>query len=123
MKILTLTNLYIMRVCIEMHPFIHPAKELNRPEHNHHYIKANQVHNYGTRHATQWNHYIPSSITSKPGHTHILDYHTEKYTTIRDIKSKTMFKKTSKEQITGGKDAHSYKNTYISKQLQYKMYK
>jgi hypothetical protein len=56
--ILTLTNLYIWRVCIEMHPFMHPRKPLNRPEHNHNYIWTCEVHEYPTRYSLQGHNYI-----------------------------------------------------------------
>jgi hypothetical protein len=37
LKILNLPNLYILRVCVEIHPYIHQTTQVNRPEHNHTY--------------------------------------------------------------------------------------
>jgi hypothetical protein len=48
LNILNVTNLYTLRVCAEMHPFIYPP---NRPEHNHHYTPISAVHNHRTRYA------------------------------------------------------------------------
>jgi hypothetical protein len=47
--ILSLPDLYTLRVATEMHTHVYPAKTVNRPEHNHHYISPAQVHNHNTR--------------------------------------------------------------------------
>ena len=55
LKILNITNLYILRVCTEMHPFIYPPpnkEPLNRPEHNHNFTPASEIHNHNTRYTT-----------------------------------------------------------------------
>ena len=45
-----------------MHPFIHPSDEhKNRPEHNHHYTRANQVHTHNTRLAASMQQFIPNT--------------------------------------------------------------
>ena len=57
-QILNLSNLYTLRVCAEMHPFIHHKKQLNRPEHDHVYTLTSQVHNHNTRYAAQHHQFI-----------------------------------------------------------------
>jgi hypothetical protein len=62
LEILTLQNLYTLRVCSEMHPFIHPRQQVrtasgtrthipppNRPKHIHHYPKTSESHRHATR--------------------------------------------------------------------------
>jgi hypothetical protein len=51
LEILNITNLYTLRVCAEMHPFIYPKKPLNRPEHNHDYTPVSLIHAHRTRYA------------------------------------------------------------------------
>ena len=58
LSILSITSLYTLRVCAEMHPFIHPKKQLNRPEHNHNYTQTSSVHNHATRLAKQNHQFI-----------------------------------------------------------------
>ena len=52
LNILNITNLYTLRVSTEMHPFIHQHKQLNRPEHNHHYTSVSDIHDHSTRYST-----------------------------------------------------------------------
>ena len=60
-KILNLVDLYKQRVCLEMHPYIHPPdEEASRPEHQHRYTKVSEVHNYGTRYSKQNHFFIPA---------------------------------------------------------------
>ena len=59
LRILNLNDLYILRVCTEMHPFIYPKKPLNRPEHNHKYTSAAQVHEHDTRFSARRHIYVP----------------------------------------------------------------
>ena len=80
LNILNMTNLYILRVCLEMHPFIHDTEHVNRPEHDHIYIYASQIHEHSTRYATQQHHYIPNSNTIRP--THEIEYLTRIYTAV-----------------------------------------
>merc|ERR1711966_443089 len=56
--ILNVINLYTFRVCVEMHPYIHQTKHINRPEHNHHYIQTDLVHDYPTRHSMTSNRFM-----------------------------------------------------------------
>jgi len=83
LKMLNLTNLYTLRVCVETHPFIHPRSQLNRPEHNHTYISTAQIHHYPTRHSQQQHFYIPNTshrhTRAKPS-AHTIDYTTERNT-------------------------------------------
>ena len=58
LQILNITSLYIHRVCAEMHPFIYPSKQLNRPEHNHSYTPVSEIHDHATRYATAEHQYI-----------------------------------------------------------------
>ena len=70
LDILTIYNLYTLRVCVEMHPFVHTetprrrpsqpqptnrpkpkAKPVNRPQHVHHYVRTTNVHKHMTRQA------------------------------------------------------------------------
>ena len=60
LKILNITNLYILRVCVEAHPFIYPTAQPNRPIHAHEYLFTAQIHEHKTRHATQRHQYIPN---------------------------------------------------------------
>jgi hypothetical protein len=73
LKILNITNLYILRVCIEAHPFIYPTAQPNRPIHAHEYLFTAQIHEHKTRYATQRHQYIPNphqySKTREPRHT------------------------------------------------------
>ena len=60
LKILNILNLYTLRVCLEMHPFIYPTKKTHRPEHDHNYIRAARIHEYPTRYAQQLHQHIPN---------------------------------------------------------------
>jgi hypothetical protein len=60
LSLLNINNLYILRVCAEMHPFIHlPKSKLNRPDHDHTYILTSQIHNHRTRYSIQNHQFIP----------------------------------------------------------------
>ena len=105
LKILDLPNLYKLRVCMEIHPFIHPKKaDINRPEHNHQYEKAEVVHDHRTRQASQNNLYIVGQAAPNKQHAD-QEHYTKKYAKlwntlpaeIRNIKSK----KTFKSKLTG----------------------
>jgi hypothetical protein len=62
LQILNITNLYILRTALEIHPHIHPTHEYkNRPQHDHKYTLTTQIHNHQTRQAQQNKHYIPNS--------------------------------------------------------------
>jgi hypothetical protein len=88
-----------------MHPFIHPQEQnINRPQHNHHYIKTSEIHSYPTRYSEKQSLYIPNtyqySKTYLPKHT--IHYSTKKYShiwntlpcNITSITNITQFKKT-----------------------------
>ena len=57
----SLTSLYILRVCAEIRPFIHPAQQQpNRPTHHHQYLRTSQLHRYPTRHSSAHQQFIPN---------------------------------------------------------------
>ena len=98
LKILGITDLYILRVCAEMHEHIYQRTLANRPEHNHNYISTAQVHEYPTRHSMQQHYYIPNR-KERPLCT--MQHYTRKYTAIwnqipleiRKTQTLTTFKK------------------------------
>ena len=73
LQILNIYNLYKLRVCVEMHPFIYPQAQLNRPDNIHNYRHIAQVHEHNTRHAAKRHLQIPNpfqySTTRTPTHT------------------------------------------------------
>ena len=84
LKILNIPNLYILRVCAEMHPYIYQKTNFNTPEHNHNYIWTTQVHEHNTRQRTSNKHYIPTNYrrTSNKERTYTQDLLTSKYSKI-----------------------------------------
>ena len=84
LNILNITNLYTLRVSIEMHPFIYPRTPLNRPEHNNTYIYATHIHEHKTRYSTKRHQFIPNtnkySKIVRPYHT--IDHYTTIYATV-----------------------------------------
>jgi hypothetical protein len=109
LKILNLPNLYILRVCVEIHPYIHQTTQVNRPEHNHTYMWIAQIHDYPTRHSTQQKHYvpIPSKHSKKAKPTFSTAYLTQQYTEVwntiplklRENRSLSIFKKELKSYL------------------------
>ena len=79
---LTLTNNYIHRVCIEMHPHIFVRGNKNRPEHNHDYISTAQIHAYPTRLSQQNHQYIPNRRYGAQAAKHNMEYFTKQYSRI-----------------------------------------
>ena len=62
LNILNIFNLYILRVCAELHPHIHPsATPRNRPEHTHHYTPITEQHEHKTRYSQEHRQYISRS--------------------------------------------------------------
>ena len=94
--ILTITNLYILRVSVDMHPFIHPSTAQNRPEHIHQYNSTASAHSHSTRNSVQSKFLVHIPKT--------MPYFTAKYAriwnsldlTIRQIESPNLFKQTLK---------------------------
>ena len=82
LQILNITNLYILRVCAEMHPFIHPKKQLNRPEHNHHYTLTSEIYNHPTRYSTQNHLFIANFHSAAQQPTHTIEHFTQQHATI-----------------------------------------
>ena len=99
LQILNITNLYIHRVCVEMHPFIYPSKPLNRPEHNHSYTPVSAIHDHATRYATAEHQYIPDTAE------HFAAKHTAVWNAlpleIRCLTALTTFKRTLKLHLLG----------------------
>jgi hypothetical protein len=60
LSILNLANLFILRVALELHPFVHPRDQKNRPEHIHHPFPVQEVHGHRTRLSLQQQLYIPN---------------------------------------------------------------
>jgi hypothetical protein len=108
-KILTITNLYIQRVCLEMHTFIHHTKQAHRPDHDHSYLWVAQIHDYPTRHSLASHQFIPNphqySKDRKP--THTTAHFTQRYAAIwntlpeaaREQTSLTTFKRLLKDYL------------------------
>ena len=109
LKLLNITNLYIQRTCIEMHPFIHNTDQRNRPEHNNTYIYVAQIHDHNTRHSHKGYHYIPNKYqyARHNNFKHSMNHSTKEKTRIwntlpqqlREERSKTKFKIKLKEHL------------------------
>ena len=109
LDILTIPNLYTLRVCAEMHQFVHTRdhqrrpcqpqptkrpepkpKPMNRPQHVHHYARTTDVHMHRTRRARKAEMHLARSS----------DIITQRYadvwnalpSQIREIKSSNFFK-------------------------------
>jgi hypothetical protein len=97
LKILSIINLFTLRVSIEIQPFIHHTNTANRPEHIHAYTRAAQIHDYPTRFSHQ----------QQKLSIHFTEYFTEIYTKVwnklplelRAIKSLAIFKRRTKEYL------------------------
>ena len=72
LNILTIPNLYILRVCAEMHPYIHPRKAKPRPKHMHHYTRTTDQHSHATRRAREGQNHLAVST----------EYYTQRYVDI-----------------------------------------
>jgi hypothetical protein len=81
-RILNITNLYIQRVCLEIHPFIHQTKQPTRPEHDHTYIPVSAIHDHHTRHSHQQHQYIPNPNQYGKNKEPTIAHLTQKYTEI-----------------------------------------
>lgn len=79
LELLSVPDLYILRVCAEMHGYIYQRKAINRPENNHTYVSTAQMHEYPTRHSKQLHYYIPNR-RENPKCT--MQHYTRKYTEI-----------------------------------------
>lgn len=109
--ILNLQSLYTLRVCAEMHPFVHPDPKkpnINRPQHEHTYIAVTNIHAHNTRYA-KGHIFSPNtnkySKTRAPKHTaaHLTEKHSEVWNalsdSLRDITSLNTFKKELKKTL------------------------
>jgi hypothetical protein len=105
LQILNITNLYTLRVSAEMHPFIFPAKHLNRPEHNHIYTPVSEIHDHATRYSHQQHIFIPNtkrhSTIKQPVYTteHFTQQHTSIWNSLPHHLRKISSHKTFKAQI------------------------
>ena len=89
LEILSVPNLYTLRVCTEMREYIHQLEDKNRPEHDHNYISKTTVHHHATRHATQRHCHV----------THDMEHYTRQFT---DVLSSL---------ILGPGDTHTHRET------------
>ena len=99
LRILNLCNLYTLRVCVEMHPFIHPTKHVNRPEHNHDYISATDIHDYKTRYSHNKHLYSPSATNTNHFTGTYIKVWNSLPAHIRSISSKETFKRATKDYL------------------------
>ena len=126
LKILNIPNLYTLRVCAEMHPYIYPDEkdrcQNNRPHHNHKYIAITDVHSHNTRYSKG---HIFSPNTNKyskfrqPEHTnaHLTEIHAKIWNELpeylRKIESLQIFKSTLKEHLLRAqKQQHNIERTH-----------
>jgi hypothetical protein len=123
LNILNLQQLYIQRTCMEMHPFIHPTDNINRPEHNHNYTKISEIHNHQTRRSTQ-NHLFTFHHQSSKKAPEQSEHLTKQYAriwnsipqNIREIKQKDSFKQELQKFLLAKQANINYTPTPISKQ-------
>lgn len=83
LNILSVPDLYTLRVSLEMHQYLYARKPANRPRHDHHYVWASAVHSYPTRHA-QDNRYL-FVPRQDPHGQHYAGYLTAKYANIWNL--------------------------------------
>jgi hypothetical protein len=81
LKIMNITNLYKHRVCMQLHPFIHPKKQLNRPQHDNHSLSVAQIHDYPTRHSLQQHLYVPNPNAHRKSQTKTPTHETSHFMT------------------------------------------
>jgi hypothetical protein len=107
-NLLSITELYIYSVCTEMHPFVHSTELKNRPEHQHTYIKALNIHGHSTRNAMQKKLFRPRHPTAHNPHPpHEISHYTDESSyiwnlvplAIRDISKLGTFKVALKEHL------------------------
>ena len=81
LNILNIFDLYTLRVCLEMHPFIYPnpKEQLNRPEHNHNYTPVSHIHDYLIRYSLQEHQFIPNTA-KRP--TNTIEHFTAQYSEV-----------------------------------------
>lgn len=71
-NILSIFNLYTLRTCLLVHPYLHwhpPLSLPNRPHNNNNYTFVTEIHNYETRYALNKHLYIPNNTKSIPSST------------------------------------------------------
>ena len=87
LEILSIPNLYTLRVCTEMHEYIHQLEDKNRPEHDHNYVSKTTVHHHKTRHATRHHYHV----------THDMEHYTRLFTDVWNKLPLQIREKTQKE--------------------------
>lgn len=102
-NILSLNYLYILRVCIELHPYIYPTQEdttTDKPYTDSTFITITEIHSHNTRYSK--GHIFSPNTNSKtkdPKHTmaHLTQKHTDIWnslpSTLREISTLQIFKK------------------------------
>ena len=110
LKILDIQNLYTHRVCMQLHSFVHPSKQLNRPQHNNRPLWTAELHEYPTRYSLQGHQYVPKPSAyrlSKKKATHTTSHFATKHWTvwnsiperIRTERRRNVFKRALKEHL------------------------
>lgn len=102
LQILNIPKLFVFRVCVEMHPFVYPIAQPNRPNHAHSYLYTAQIHEHKTRYSTQQHQYIPNPYqysrtrTAKHSMDHLTRYYSATWNSlpaeIRSIQNLPSFK-------------------------------
>ena len=97
--IMNLKNLYVYRVCTEIHPYIHPRPDTNRPFNNHTYTTISLIHDHRTRRSAKNSIFNeqPNKETPHNGGEYLTKTYTQVWNkipqNIRDIKEKNRFKR------------------------------
>jgi hypothetical protein len=93
LKLLTIPELYTLRVSTEMHAHIYPAKPLNHPDHNHQYISPNKIHEHKTRHSQQ------GALHTAHSMSHFAQQYTRVWNTLPNELRQTQELKTFKKKL------------------------
>ena len=101
LQLLTLTNLYTQRVCLEMHPHMYGTTPKHLPHHNHDYTRTAQTHQHGTRLSKFTTIFLENARNTGQNHTGGMAHLNREYVqiwnklpnTLRSIPTYTTFKK------------------------------
>ena len=102
-NILSIDYLYILRVCIELHPYIYPTQEdktTDKPYTDNTFITITDVHSHNTRYS-KGHIFSPNTNSKAKGPKHTMAHLTQKHTdiwnslpsTLRNIAKLETFKK------------------------------
>ena len=87
-----------------MHPYVHDKADDNRPDHTHHYMHADQLHEYPTRFSKRKHLYTPNTACLRfaPGRDTFFDteYHTQKYAKVWNSIPLEIREQTSRDTFT-----------------------